>query len=351
MKFAWNFSENSKFEFTTYSPNVFRNLRKIYGYDEKDYQVKYLKYSKNIREVSLKIQNAMTSDFLFRMKSPGKSKSFFYYSSGRYFQIFSWYFRFSVHLQNDHTRWKWTIGTSFDFLLLRKFFNSLFLQVEKFKLKFNLKYVQQYPVTFLSKFCGHYRIAENEQNPIDFIVMENVFGQTDVQTLYDLKVISPKFPRIFWEFSGIDAREIYKGQKRYKCDLERFGHPKRNFPRKFRGKISDFSTTERRRLGRNFVEISLNFQFLEMNNVMDYSLLVGVHKKLPNERNFAGISSIDGTEEYFIGVIDILTAYGWKKAMENAFKSIYNDENSISAVNPKLYRERFLHFLFQFCFA
>ena len=48
---------------------------------------------------------------------------------------------------------------------------------------------------------------------------------------------------------------------------------------------------------------------------------------------------------YYMGVIDILTVYNWKKKGENFLKSIKYSEADISAVNPKKYAARFVQFM------
>lgn len=54
----------------------------------------------------------------------------------------------------------------------------------------------------------------------------------------------------------------------------------------------------------------------------------------------------ESTGEYydvrmFFGIIDILQDYDITKKLENAYKSIQYDPNSISAVDPKQYSRRF----------
>lgn len=94
---------------------------------------------------------------------------------------------------------------------------------------------------------------------------------------------------------------------------------------------------------------------------MDYSLLVGVHPIGPNSvklgkpgktlatKHYGGIMSRCGKYLYFFGVIDILTVYNMRKFLETTWKSMFVDEEKISAVNPCLYRERFEHFIFDHC--
>jgi hypothetical protein len=68
------------------------------------------------------------------------------------------------------------------------------------------------------------------------------------------------------------------------------------------------------------------------------------------KRNGGGLFSSNGEFVFYFGIIDILTSYGWVKYFENSLKSLLYEENTISAVNPHLYRSRFEFFLSKHCF-
>jgi len=98
-------------------------------------------------------------------------------------------------------------------------------------------------------------------------------------------------------------------------------------------------------------------EFLKDHNIMDYSLLVGVHERnLPPKKCTAtdyqhnktifevergGIPSADGTKIYFLGLVDNLTGFVTKKAWEHVFKSCLFHPDNISSVPPPVYMERF----------
>lgn len=114
---------------------------------------------------------------------------------------------------------------------------------------------------------------------------------------------------------------------------------------------------------------------LEQFNVMDYSLLLGIHKAdaekggrnlvllamanqleqvhvKPNrwQRDFGGVEGwnkeTNTPEVYIMCVIDLLQAYDFGKKAENLIKSQMTEVVSeISSVNPKTYRTRFLHYM------
>lgn len=96
--------------------------------------------------------------------------------------------------------------------------------------------------------------------------------------------------------------------------------------------------------------------FFAAHNVIDYSLLLGVHDRrisgtdrpsatgdwTGQARSFV---STDGTFVYYLGVIDILCQYGTRKKFENFFKSIRYDGKGISAVPAQEYADRFFAFI------
>eukprot|EP00658_Telonema_sp_P-2_P059275 TRINITY_DN4808_c0_g1_i13.p1 TRINITY_DN4808_c0_g1~~TRINITY_DN4808_c0_g1_i13.p1 ORF type:complete len:344 (+),score=72.49 TRINITY_DN4808_c0_g1_i13:92-1123(+) len=110
-------------------------------------------------------------------------------------------------------------------------------------------------------------------------------------------------------------------------------------------------------------QLERDVQFLCSQNVMDYSLLVGVHHrengaeenvqssklaaeyahvKSVFEVENGGIPSADGTKIYFVGLVDTLTSYTAKKGWETVFKSCLFDPAQISSVEPPVYMERFM---------
>lgn len=139
-------------------------------------------------------------------------------------------------------------------------------------------------------------------------------------------------------------------------------------------------------------QLARDCKFLARLNIMDYSLLVGLHSipkgnkgtrtltvmepsdsvanglrqsqyslveaaALPKEKKLSEFyvdeggfrSSHDddsvGDELYFLGIIDILTPYDAKKRIEHMFKVMAHDGATISTVNPAEYCKRFLQFM------
>ena len=112
-------------------------------------------------------------------------------------------------------------------------------------------------------------------------------------------------------------------------------------------------------------QINSDCKFFEKNQIIDYSLLIGIHhtpnkkaNELKNEMNLSisdiktffkpeeevGLPSSDGGDEYFIGVIDILTSFNTKKKLEFLFKTVAVNKG-ISAIPPAPYSIRFQNFI------
>lgn len=63
-------------------------------------------------------------------------------------------------------------------------------------------------------------------------------------------------------------------------------------------------------------------------------------------REYGGISASKPNKElYFLGLVDILTQYDFKKKSEHALKRLIYDTEEISAIPPTPYRERFVKYM------
>ncbi|RYH30087.1 hypothetical protein EON65_06390 [archaeon] len=110
-----------------------------------------------------------------------------------------------------------------------------------------------------------------------------------------------------------------------------------------------------------FAYVSIGF------NIMDYSLLVGVRRKLfvlnnqSHSPSFEGgivthlppicpdihevqAAAVEGPGVFYIGLIDLLQEWNWAKWFENVTKVYFlrKDGRGISAVEPNYYRTRFM---------
>ena len=116
-----------------------------------------------------------------------------------------------------------------------------------------------------------------------------------------------------------------------------------------------------------FEQIKSDCKFFEKNQIIDYSLLIGIHhnngsRKKHTDNNIptnlslsdiktvfkpeeeVGMVSSDGCDEYFIGIIDILTSFNTKKKLEFLFKTVAVDKG-ISAIPPNPYSMRLQNFI------
>lgn len=100
-------------------------------------------------------------------------------------------------------------------------------------------------------------------------------------------------------------------------------------------------------------QISQDSNFLKSINVIDYSLLLGICDNGTTPRNKIINNKINSNNEftsqcgnfvYYIGIIDTLTEFNFKKKGEFIFKSIAQG-SSISCKPPKEYCERFNIFM------
>ena len=95
-------------------------------------------------------------------------------------------------------------------------------------------------------------------------------------------------------------------------------------------------------------KIQIDCKFLERNNIMDYSLLLGVANGLQGESEKGSrvvVVSENREWTYYLGIIDILQPFNFKKRMEFALKSIWTNSQGLSCVSPTNYSSRFQSFI------
>lgn len=221
------------------------------------------------------------------------------------------------------------------------------------------------PASLMCRFLGLYGIKIGKAHKFTyFVVMENVFGKANLRLheFYDLKG------------SHVARQAIKKGMD----------------ASKFQGTRKDMDLKRPLGVGTQFkaavvAQMVSDVTFLNSVNVMDYSLLVGIHNCEPDgsccvERKptepahddpdlhpydilISGVRGIgppvDPTETfdpavdppesdresvYFFGIIDMLQLFDRKKVAEHHLKSkvLLRDAKGISAVNADEYAKRFL---------
>jgi 1-phosphatidylinositol-4-phosphate 5-kinase len=194
-------------------------------------------------------------------------------------------------------------------------------------------HILQHPNTLLTRLYGLHKISTEKIRNTCFVVMENIFMDYEIDETYDLK--------------GSTIGRKADGTSAIKKDLD------------LNRRI--LLGTERRNILLHQIEIDC--KFLEKNNIMDYSFLLGIRfissTPEPNNRPFASIfqkerggyqSTTEGNEfhgiVYYFGIIDIFTTYNIKKQLEHTYKStVYETKDEISVVDAVKYADRFKKFI------
>jgi hypothetical protein len=114
-------------------------------------------------------------------------------------------------------------------------------------------------------------------------------------------------------------------------------------------------------------QLKTDVKFLSEHNLMDYSLLIGVASRNPEQLHNSAwapmslpyVTSVrsvfhcvgggtprdnDCSEIYFLGIIDYLTHYGKRKTIANAFKTMRWYPKQLSTIPASEYAQRFLSF-------
>ncbi|KAG7829556.1 hypothetical protein KL920_002415 [Ogataea angusta] len=308
-------STKYEFKFKDYAPEVFRHLRSRFNIDQADYLL------------SLTERVSLTE-----LGSPGKSGSFFYYSRDYKFII-----KTIHHSEHKH---------------LRKCLKQYY------------EYVEKNPQTFICQFYGLHRLKMHfitGIHKIHFLVMNNIFPpHRDLHEKFDLKGST------HGRFTNVSAAKAQGKTSIVQKDLNWLqDHHRLNF-----------GPTKRKQIAN---QLRSDVQLLETLNIMDYSFLIGVHdltlatqhdpyNQLPNfdppeirqqsastasDGYFDSDGGIRATDEqdnelpivYYMGVIDCLTNYSTFKKLETFFRTLNHRRETISAVPPVEYGQRFLRFI------
>ena len=238
------------------------------------------------------------------------------------------------------------------------------------------KHLKTYPLSLLPKFLGCYvltRKVKKKRDKIYFIVMLNVFATSKhIHIRYDLKG-SRVGRRVLT--GKRDAEIMAKGDLALKdLDLEK------RKEKMYIGEKNDILLKQ----------IKNDADFLCKIEANDYSLLLGIHyinKEKKTNQNLSstniihnktniedsilkestlsdkscdsrqeklkalidfedgGIISETGNEVYFVGIIDILTKFGFKKKCEHFIKMLRYCSNNMSCTPPQMYRDRFVNYM------
>lgn len=330
-------SSKYDFKFKDYCPEVFRELRTMFGIDPADYLV------------------SITGKYILsELGSPGKSGSFFYYSRDYRFIIKT------VH-HSEHKQLR---------RVLREYYN----------------HVKENPNTLISQFYGLHRVKmsfASGYRKVHFVVMNNLFPpHRNIHLKYDLKG------------STLGRTTKIPEELKKSGDLSQFTLKDLNWLERHE-KIK-FGPEKRKAF---FTQLKSDVELLKKINVMDYSLLIGLHdvktgntvastRKLAvfdpkstnkfelintNPRNLDRLADLpsnvypgrskyvfyghDGgiratnedndplSEIYYLGIIDYLTNYSFRKRLETFWRTLSHPRQTISALPALEYGDRFLKFI------
>lgn len=320
--------------FKDYAPLVFRRLRSLFGVAEEDYALA-LGPEQILGHLLVGTLGSLSEHF-----SEGKSGAFFYFSTDGLYLIKT------IHKREASS--------------LRNLLGSYLAQV------------QAQPDTLLPRYLGFHRITLPGQSDLYFVVMSNVFAtERTIHHRYDLKGSS------LGRTAGKAKLEAHPDAVRKDLDLRRPFHVG---PSRSKAILK---------------QLAADVDFLRSHDLLDYSLLVGVHfpgrdaeresagpeavdregrdpgtpsgdgqpapgewsptpRMLPRPEPHRWIDSADGginsapcdgrePEVYFVGIIDILTTWSPTKSVESMAKQALHPLHSsgVSCVPPSKYAARF----------
>lgn len=191
--------------------------------------------------------------------------------------------------------------------------------------------VRGFNETLLPRFLGLYSLqlpGKPNAEPVRVLVMANVFGGAmSIDRRYDLK-------------GSTHGRVASKKEcaKRAPCfkDIDWVAvEPELGL-----------SVSNRRTL---IEAIKLDLGFLAKFGLMDYSLLVGVHEihqDAPSVYEAMNVVTVrDQTRHCYVGIIDVLTPYRFKKRAETFVLGTIVCGRDVSCQHPKVYADRFFRFM------
>ncbi|CCF59591.1 hypothetical protein KAFR_0H01810 [Kazachstania africana CBS 2517] len=292
---------NYSFKFKDYAPKVFKSLRDLFNINEKDY-----------------LESLTSKYILNELNSPGKSGSFFYYSSDYKYIIKTIHHSEHLHLRKT----------------LRYYYN----------------YIKSNPNTLICQFYGLHRVKlpisfknRIKNRKVYFIVMNNLFPPSlKFDSTFDLK------GSLHGRYTKIPDKHIHD----HVVVLKDLNWINREEKIKFNGSFNNDTFLR---------QLKKDVDLLAKLNTMDYSLLVGIHnvdqdfndeilptKSKISNHNVRGIDGLNNNNEhcvYYVGIIDCLTNYSLTKKLETCWRGLNHDLDMVSAIPPKKYAGRFYKFI------
>lgn len=312
-------------QFIDYNPMVFRKIREICDISPESY-VRSVGPEQLLGNMVLGNLSSMNE-----LCSEGKSGAFFYYTTDG---------RFLIKTVKKKT-------ATFFRSILNKYFNhiennqnSLITRIYGLHaLRFKKPILQPFNKIReeISSNGNSILRKKNKIYKIFFIVMENIFHTpVEIHRRYDIKGswIGRSTPLILQEDKTIALKELDMKNNKEMLHINQ------------QNQIDLLK------------QLEMDCRFFELYNIMDYSLLIGIHYvqdcsqnirsliENKNNRKFVGILSSDQKKVYYLGFIDFFSTWSTIKKFERLYKAIIiGSSNGISAVPPDKYSLRFMKFI------
>lgn len=183
-------------------------------------------------------------------------------------------------------------------------------------------HIHSLPASLIVRFAGLYHVEVGSGSWKYFLVMKSVFDPScEIHAHYDLK--GSLYHRKKKEGESCGKDEDWINAKL----LVQVPEPRR-----------------RQMLEAHEADVS----FLKGHHVMDYSVLVGIHypeRSQSTASKHAGIVAAGGKEVYFLGLIDFLIHFGFRKQAEHLLRAAQGHGADTSCVDPADYAARQARFL------
>ncbi|QOY40092.1 Phosphatidylinositol-4-phosphate 5-kinase [Cryptosporidium parvum] len=311
-------------QFIDYNPMVFRKIREICNISPESY-VRSVGPEQLLGNMVLGNLSSMNE-----LCSEGKSGAFFYYTTDGRFLIKTVGKKTAVFFRSILSKY---------FNHIKSNQNSLITRIYGLHaLRFKKPLLQPFnTIREQISSNGNSILRKSKIHKIFFIVMENIFHTpVEIHRRYDIKGswIGRSTPLILQEDKTIALKELDMKNNKEMLHINQ------------QDQIDLLK------------QLEVDCKFFELYNIMDYSLLIGIHyvqddamniKSLienKNNRKFVGILSSDQKKVYYLGFIDFFSTWSTIKKFERLYKAIIiGSSNGISAVPPDKYSMRFMKFI------
>jgi len=198
-----------------------------------------------------------------------------------------------------------------------------------------LSYLEANPRTSIAHYLGAYALRTPMGTYIHFVVMSNVFySSRRIDEQYDLKGS--------WENRRVLPKNIHTNK------LSAFAEILKDTDLRNLGTKVQVSARTREDA---FDQLKRDAAYLRSKNLMDYSLIFGVHHHQRGDNTWRDDEErppcifLAGEEHlYYGGIVDTLQQWNWNKKLEWILKSwfCFQDSLGISSVDPISYEDRFV---------